>query len=68
MPLEDLIRTAIAERRLVAINLWPAPGGWQGNSSADRVAWHIGLDTDPVAALRKALGDQPALSVEDMLE
>lgn len=68
MTLEERIRDAVKQRKLVALNLWPTPGGeWQGNVSADRVSWRIGLDDDPVRAIEKALGAAPAPSIEDML-
>lgn len=72
MTIDDLIRDATAKRQIVALNLWPAINGqWQGNVSADRVAWSVGLDDDPVEALRKALKARLAVAgardLEDML-
>jgi hypothetical protein len=68
MTLEALISEAAA-RGLKAINLWPVHDGWQGNVSYDRVSWKVGIDADPIVALRMALGDRtsaPERSEEDI--
>lgn len=70
--IEDRIRELATQRRIVAINLWPALSGkWQANISADRVSWTVGLDDDPIVALEKAVasfvGKVVHADLEDML-
>lgn len=58
MTLDEAIRGALGEGA-TGITLWRSDTGWQANVRGPDGGWSIGIDTDPVAALRKALRPDP---------
>lgn len=59
MTLDDAIREAIA-KGCTGITLWHSADGCQANARGKDGNWRVGIDADPVAALFKALRQQPA--------
>lgn len=60
MPLEDLIRKAIAEGRFDGLTLWPSSKGYQSNLKNKKGGWECHVNEDPIAAMRAALGETTA--------
>lgn len=58
MTLEATIRLATASG-CTGITLWPTAEGWQANARGKSGNWRVGIDKDPVAALFKALRQEP---------
>lgn len=51
MTIDELLKTT----SLRGLTLWPAEGGWQASATMDGVGWRIGIDPDPLEALKAAL-------------
>lgn len=54
MTLDDAIRAAVRDG-CTGITLWPAAHVWQAGIRGSGDGWRVGIDADPVVALRKAL-------------
>ncbi len=67
MTLEDLIRKAIEEGRFDGLTLWPSSQGYQSNfcHKGRGGAWRCEVDADPIAAMRRSLGDETATPATD---
>lgn len=62
--IEALIAEAARAGRLGAVTLWPTAGGWQANvRDAKTSGWCCKMSTDPVTALRAALGGAAIVAV-----
>lgn len=55
MIIEDLMRQAIADGRLVNLTLWKTAQGWQANMSTGLNPWKVRVEADPIEALRDVL-------------
>ena len=68
MTADELIHLAVAQGA-TGITFWPCAGGWQAGVRSQDGGYAIGVDPDPVAALRKALRrDTPTPTVGDLFE
>ena len=64
MTLDDAIRATA--RTCTGITLWPTTnGGWQASVRQPDGGYRIGIDPDPVAALRKVLAPDPVADTFD---
>lgn len=60
MKTDDLIREA-ARCGLPGLTLWPAKDGrWQANVRQPDGGWRVSISSDPIEAIRDALGARPA--------
>lgn len=57
--LDDAIRLATANGAK-GVTIWRCYEGFQANVQNPEGGWSVGIDTDPVAALFKALRQDPA--------
>lgn len=67
MTLDDAIRLA-CQQGATGLTLWPSDIGWQANVRRPSTGWSVGIDNDPVAALFKALRQEPPPPTGDLFE